>query len=231
MDAVNFIAPLEAIPNIDEKEEAYQAILSRLFNGSPNVLTVNDAILLINGAPLVLGDKSTQGLFNQALLDLLNYGCPHLGSPDVVERFSKQDGLVALRQSASTNTLMRVMLANWQAHGSKRGLNFLTFVLDVLFPNQWQIIKLFHYVDFASQYPFFLTDIDNETTFPTSRIRITLADTIDANTAVELAPNLLRLIPANIVPSIAREPIDAPIGFKVAVAAKAIHIADYSAFN
>lgn len=230
MDTINFIAPLEAIPNSTEKEAAYQAIFSALFNGLDNILTVNGAILLINGVPFSLSGQGSSGQFNQPLMDLINYGCPHIGSPSVVERFSKQEGLVVLRQSESTNTLMRVLLANWMAHGSKRGLHFLEFVLEMLFPQQWEIIHLYHYVEFAEQYPLFLTDTNDETTFPTSRIRITLADSVDGQRAAELKPSLLRLIPAHIVPSIARQPIDTPTDLRIAVTAKVIHVADYSEF-
>lgn len=232
MDTINFIAPLEAIPNSTDKEAAYQAIFSALFNGTSldNLLTVNGSILLINGQPLALGSINQEGVFKQVLMDLINYGCPHIGSPSVVERFSKQEGLVVLRQSESTNTLMRVLLANWMAHGSKRGLHFLEFVLEMLFPQQWEIIHLYHYVEFAEQYPLFLTDTNDETTFPTSRIRITLADQVDGQRAAELKPSLLRLIPAHIVPSIARQPIDTPSDLSIAVTAKVIHVADYSEF-
>lgn len=229
MDTINFIAPLEAIPNASDKEADHQAIFSALFNGLDNVLTVNGAILLINGVPFSLSGQGSGGLFNQPLMDLINYGCPHIGSPSVVERFSKQEGLVVLRQSESTNTLMRVLLANWMAHGSKRGLHFLEFVLEMLFPQQWEIIHLYHYVEFAEQYPLFLTETNDETTFPTSRIRITLAD-VDGQRAAELKPSLLRLIPAHIVPSIARQPIDTPSDLRIAVTAKVIHVADYSEF-
>jgi len=231
MDAINFIAPLDVIPNSTDKEAAYQAIFSALFNGLDNLLTVNGAVLLVNGQPLSLSGISQGGVLHQALMDLINYGCPHIGSPQVVERFSKQEGLVVLRQSESTNTLMRVLLANWMAHASKRGLNFLSFVLEMLFPQQWEIISLYHYVEFAEQYPLFLTDTHNETTFPTSRIRITLADSVDGQRAAELKPSLLRLVPAHIVPSIARQPISTPHDLHIAVTAKVIHVADYSEFN
>lgn len=40
--------------------------------------------------------------FEQSIQDLLDYGCPHIGSKTVVERFSKQNGLVVLRRNRAS---------------------------------------------------------------------------------------------------------------------------------
>lgn len=70
--------------------------------------------------------------FEQSIQDLLDYGCPHIGSKTVVERFSKQNGLVVLRRNNTSDTLMRIIYANWSSMGNKRGLAFLEFVLRML---------------------------------------------------------------------------------------------------
>ena len=44
--------------------------------------------------------------FEQQVQDMLDYGCPHLGSRTVIERFTKQDGLVVLRRPFTSDTLM-----------------------------------------------------------------------------------------------------------------------------
>ncbi|EPQ5013206.1 hypothetical protein LXD34_003870, partial [Acinetobacter baumannii] len=81
--------------------------------------------------------------FEQSIQDLLDYGCPHIGSKTVVERFSKQNGLVVLRRNNTSDTLMRIIYANWSSMGNKRGLAFLEFVLRMLWgKDHFQIIRL-----------------------------------------------------------------------------------------
>lgn len=210
MDTLNPIAPLQAIPNANDTEAAYQAILNVLFAG--------DSVLGIGGE------------LKAGVNDLIDYGCPVIGSKAVIERFSKQDGLVAMRQSSTSDALMRVLFTTWQAHGSKRGLNFLEFALQVLFPDQWTITRLFHSVQYAQYYPAFLSEVDDSTTFPTSRIRVELDAAVDIATASELAPSLLRLVPAHIVPSISSPAMETEQSVVIATTGYPVQVADYSQF-
>lgn len=230
MDSLDFTKPLSVIPNFDESEEAFQSAFNKLFTSGGNVLTVNGSILLINGAALAL--SYTPSDIQKSLDDLIDYGCPHLGSPEVIERFSKQDGLAALRRPDTGDTLMRIIYASWSSLPSRRGLGFLEFVMDMLWPNLWTINKLFHSVEYAAGYPRFLSYTDDETTFPTSRIRITFDESLPIGEMSELAPVLRRLVPANVVPSIAiidDTEFTLPIGDS-AVAMASYRVIDYSPF-
>ena len=134
--------------------------------------------------------------------DLLDYGAPHLGSRTVIERFSKQDGLAVFRRPVTADVLMRIIYANWSSLASERGLGFLQFVLQTLWPDQWQITRLWHSKSYANQYPRFLFDTTAANRFLTSRIRIVLDPSVPSGELSELAPILRRLVPANIVPQV-----------------------------
>lgn len=140
--------------------------------------------------------------FQSQMQDLVDYGTPHLGSRTVVERFTKQDGLAVLRRPVTADVLMRIIYANWSSLASERGLGFLQFVLQMLWPDQWQVIRLWHSKLYVSQYPRFLFESSTASRFLTSRIRIYLDDTVPSGELSELAPILRRLVPANIVPQV-----------------------------
>lgn len=143
----------------------------------------------------------------QSLQDLVDYGAPHLGSRTVVERFTKQDGLAVLRRPAMADILMRIIYANWSSIASERGLAFLEFVLKMLWPNQWQIVRLWHSIPYYEHYPRFLVEQELDNHFLTSRIRIKLDNQVDRSELSELSPILRRLVPAHIVPQVV---IDVP---------------------
>ena len=69
---------------------------------------------------------------------IFNYSVPCQGRQSVVECFTKLNGLVVFRRDDDglSDTLMRIIYANWQALASERGLGFLQFVLDMLYPKQ-----------------------------------------------------------------------------------------------
>lgn len=145
-------------------------------------------------------------MLGNGLNDLMNYGAPFLGSSTVVERFSKQDGLVVLRRPDTSAKIMRIIYANWSSLASNQGLAFLEFVLQMLWPDQWQIYRLYHPKTTQAQlnlYPALLVTAENSQTFLTSRIRVMMDTNIDVAELAQLAPVLKRLVPANIVPSIA----------------------------
>jgi hypothetical protein len=229
VDSLNFTTPLAVTPNFDLREEAFQNAFNKIFTSGVNVLTVNGSVLLINGSALALSSSPSE--IQKSIDDLINYGSPHLGSPAVVERFSKQDSLAALRRPETGDTLMRIIYASWSSLPSRRGLGFLEFVLNMLWPNLWTINRLFHSVRYIDNYPRFVTYVDDETTFPTSRIRVSFSRSLPTAEISELAPVLRRLVPANVVPSIAIEDTEftLPIG-KSAVAMTAYRVIDYSPF-
>lgn len=168
--------------------------------------------------------------------DLRDYGAPVLGSRNVLERMSKHDGLAVLVRSASetdtelTTAIMRAIYASWVGLGSERGLGFLEFVLQMIWPDAWTLRRLWHTIE--GQYPRFLTHdpYNQDDFFLTSRIQILLDDSIARTELSELAPILRRLVPANIVPSVV---IDVPvedIGIGIAVVMTGYQVADLSPF-
>ncbi|MBE2171043.1 hypothetical protein IIQ44_03880 [Acinetobacter oleivorans] len=166
--------------------------------------------------------------FEQSLQDLLDYGCPHIGSKTVIERFSKQNGLVVLRRNNTSDTLMRIIYSNWSSMGNKRGIAFLEFILRMLWgKDHFQIIRLWHSLEKLKEYPIYLSDVEKPNYFLTSRIRIVLDKTVDANEVVELSPILRRLVPANIVVKVHSMAFDRDLGassFAAAIVAKPFEI-------
>ncbi len=141
-------------------------------------------------------------IFGEQMSDLHYYGMPHLGSPKVVERFTKQDGLVVLRRPTSSDLIMRIIYANWKSLASKRGLGFLEFVLQMLIGDQWEIHRLYHSIERADVYPKLAMPYQTANSFLTSRIMIDLDQDVDIEEILEFAPILFRLVPANIVPTL-----------------------------
>lgn len=179
MDILNFALPIERQFAHSGREEALASAVSQVINEQ----------------------------LGQSLQDLVDYGAPHLGSRTVIERFTKQDGLAVLRRPAMADILMRIIYANWSSIASERGLAFLEFVLKMLWPNQWQIVRLWHSIPYYEHYPRFLVEQELDNHFLTSRIRIKLDNQVDRSELSELSPILRRLVPAHIVPQVV---IDVP---------------------
>nr|WP_315043968.1 hypothetical protein [uncultured Moraxella sp.] len=162
--------------------------------------------------------------------DIYHYATPFLGGKTVVERFSKLNGLAVLRRDDGgfSDKVMAIILANWQSLASERGLAFLQFVLDMLYPNQNEIVRLWHDKSRAKSYPNYLYESASSKRFLTSRIRIKLNADIDLSELSELAPTLRRLVPAHIVPEVA---VYVDIDNKkigMALGADKFHVADFS---
>ncbi len=164
------------------------------------------------------------------LNDIFAYGVAWNGSRTVVERFSKLHGLVVLRRDDGglSDKLMKIILSNWIALASERGLGFLQFVLDMLYPQQNEIIRLWHSKALANNYPDYISEHENNDRFLTSRIRIKFDTQVDVKELSELVPTLARLVPAHIVPEIA-------VGFDteiqqigVATVLERFHVADFT---
>lgn len=166
------------------------------------------------------------------LNDIYSYGVPWLGSPTVVERFTKLNGLAVLRRNDGglSDKLMSVIYANWESMASERGLAFLQFMLDMLYPNQNEIVRLWHSIAQASSYPLYLSESQGANSFLTSRIRIKIDSNIDITELSELAPTLSRLVPWQIVPEVAVSIDTEDMGVKVALAGEIFQVANFSPY-
>jgi len=139
------------------------------------------------------------------LNDIYNYGAAWQGGRTVVERFTKLNGLAVLRRDDDglSDKLMSVIYANWEAMASERGLAFLQFVLDMLYPSQSQVKQLWHSKALASSYPNHVREKGGDGLFLTSRVRIKIDSSVDIAELSELAPTMTRLVPWHIVPEVA----------------------------
>lgn len=174
-------------------------------------------------------------VFADQVSDIHHYGMPHLGSPKVVERFTKQDGLVVLRRPTSSDLIMRIIYTDWKSLASRRGLAFLEFVLQMLLGNQWKIYRLYHSSSRVEKYPELVTLMRTADSFLTSRIMIDLSQDVDFSEILELSPVLFRLVPANIVPSLSSSVeftdlsnLSAAMGFIPYMSAHLQDMSDYS---
>lgn len=190
MDNINFTRPIDEQPN---NHAGLETAMARAFK------------------------KVFAEVFQDQLQNILDYGAPHIGSPEVIERFSKQDGLVVLRRPVSSDKLMRVIYANWSSIASERGLGFLEFVMRMLWTDQWQIKRMWHPVSSYQSYPQYIIDEQRPNHFLTSRIRITIDETVDLSEIVELSPILRRLVPANIVVKVNAKELDVNGDFPIGV--------------
>ena len=176
-----------------------------------------------------------ENLANQ-MQDLVDYGSPHIGSATVVERFTKQDGLSALRRGDPTGKLLRIIYANWSSLASERGLGFLEFVLKMMWGDDTQVVRLWHSVTHITSYPDMVVEQQQVGYFLTSRIKISLGQSISVNEVLELAPILKRLVPAHILPNLYSDAVNADLvlgnengdGLGVAIGFKPYLIADLS---
>lgn len=201
LTAAEFLAPLMHSHKANELEQAMTGVLTR-----------------------VLQEQQID-----ALNDIYNYGVPWSGSRLVVERFTKLNGLAVLRREDSlSDTLMAIIYANWSALASARGLGFLQFVLDMLYPGQNEIVRLWHSKTGAANYPVYLSESAGANRFLTSRIRIKLDANINLAELSELAPTLSRLVPWQIVPEVAVAVNTDEMGVQVALAGELWAVADFS---
>ncbi len=190
MDNINFTRPIDEQPN---NHAGLETAMARAFK------------------------KVFAEVFQDQLQNILDYGAPHIGSPEVIERFSKQDGLVVLRRPVSSDKLMRVIYANWSSIASERGLGFLEFIMRMLWTDQWQIKRMWHPVSSYQSYPQYIIDEERPNHFLTSRIRITIDETVDLSEIIELSPILRRLVPANIVVKVNAKELDVNGDFPIGV--------------
>lgn len=173
-----------------------------------------------------------QDLQIEQLNDIYSYAAPWQGSRTVVERFTKLNGLAVLRRDDGglSDKLMSVIYSNWTAIASERGVSFLQFVLDMLYPNQSKIIPLWHSKALASGYPRYVAEAKGQNRFLTSRVRIKMDADVDIAELSELAPTITRLVPWQVVPEVAVAIDTKPLGFQVAVAGELYEVANFSPY-
>lgn len=113
----------------------------------------------------------------------------------------------------------------------KRGLRFLQFVLDMLYPKQNEIVRLWSSKSLAHKYLSYLTDTARTDRFLTSCIRIKFDAVVNICELSELVPTLSRLVPWQVVPEIAVNlPSTQNMDVKVAVAGEVIAVVGFSPF-
>ena len=137
-----------------------------------------------------------------------HYGYPHLlDSEDfeTVQRFVKLDGLNLLNREIDNQPYMREVFRAWRGQHSRRGLGFLEFYLQMLWPNACQITQYWHSIPNAGNYPMNLSAGEGANTFLSSRVAVAIdPDGITDQTEVlKMVPTLKRIVPARIVLSIA----------------------------
>lgn len=73
------------------------------------------------------------------------YGMPHLGSFELIERIVSGDGLRLYRREDVE--AMRYLFKAWRARNPRRGMVFLKTYLQLLWPNEWTCVQLWHRKD------------------------------------------------------------------------------------
>ncbi len=97
------------------------------------------------------------------------YGMPHRGEFQTIERFVKEDGL-ALQRQPDAEPFMRELFRGWRARNPRRGLHFLRFYLQLLWPGKWTLVQLWH--DPAAPYPSGSSEVEGPGMYLTSRVRL-----------------------------------------------------------
>lgn len=137
-----------------------------------------------------------------------HYGYPHLlDEPDfeTVQRFIKLEGLSLLNRETDNQPYMREVFRAWRGQHPRRGLGFLAFYLQMLWPNAWQITQYWHSVSTVGSYPSNIVTHEAEGSFLTSRVAVTLDPDQITNPSelVKMIPALKRVVPARIVLNVA----------------------------
>lgn len=137
-----------------------------------------------------------------------HYGYPHLLDEDdfeTVQRFVKLDGLSLLNREINNQPYMLEVFRAWRGQHQRRGLGFLEFYLQMLWPNAWTITQWFHSVPNASNYPLNLSVNDGGDKFLTSRVSVSIDpdQLTDQSEVLKMVPTLKRVVPARMVLNVA----------------------------
>lgn len=131
--------------------------------------------------------------------DLLTYGSPHLGSLDVMKQFTTYEGLSSLRSDVY-NYRLSYLLKAWRAKNPKRGFHFLHTFLQMLYPNNFNVLQMWQQTD--QPYPLVLRDeyAMKQSGHPhwlTSRVVVEVSDwTETGDNLVKYQPELQAIIGA-----------------------------------
>lgn len=132
-----------------------------------------------------------------------HYGYPHLldeSDFETVQRFIKLEGLSLLNREIDNQPYMREVFRAWRGQHSRRGLGFLEFYLQMLWPDAWTIVQHKHSIAQKENYPF-NTVIESGGDFLTSRVSVFLDPNLipDFGELAKITPALKRVVPARIV--------------------------------
>lgn len=133
-----------------------------------------------------------------------HYGYPHLldeSDFETAQRFIKLEGLSLLNREIDNQPYMREVFRAWRGQHSRRGLGFLEFYLQMLWPNAWQITQYWHSVSTVGNYPYNIVPDELGGSFLTSRVGVTLDPELVTNFSelAKMTPALKRVVPARIV--------------------------------
>ena len=158
-----------------------------------------------------------ENMIRQQVARINTYGMPHRGDLQTVERFVKADGL-ALQRLTNTEPYLRELYRGWRVRNPKRGLHFLRFYLQLLFPNAWTLVQLWQ--DPTRAYPGGASEVEVPGYVLTSRVRLylTLAGDIDGSELSRLTGVFRSVLPARMVLESAFLGVGAA-GFSVALVA------------
>lgn len=128
--------------------------------------------------------------------ELNDYGMPHLGTIDLIERHVKRDGLALIRTDEPS---MKYLYRAWKARNPKRGMHFLRTYLQLLWPDGWIVEQLWQ--DKTKAYPLGLvarslvtSESPHTTHYLTSRIRVSIDAEEESGVNIPIVQPALRAI-------------------------------------
>jgi hypothetical protein len=130
-------------------------------------------------------------LLRQKFFQINLYGMPHLGNFTTVERHVKQEGL-AMPRNINTEAYMRELFRAWRARNPRRGLAFLRYYLQLLWPDGSQVQQMWQ--DKAEPYPTALSPTDGGNHYLTSRLHVGIETTDADGTQIAVASAAMHTI-------------------------------------
>lgn len=126
------------------------------------------------------------------------YGMAHVGDFEGVERFTKQDGVAAYRVAGKEEHI-RELYRGWKSRNPRRGLHFLKFYLQAIFPNQWTCDQLWQ--NPAMPYTTDMSKTERTGYFLTSRVSVSIASqgVVDSQVFSLIAPSIRSVLPARLM--------------------------------
>lgn len=141
-------------------------------------------------------------VFNELLREKFErvnlYGISHRADDVTVERFSKQDGIAIYR--ANAEAFLRELYRGWKGSNPRRGLGFLKFYLQLIFPNQWECHQMWQLT--LGTYPYALSETEVPgASYLTSRVSVSIDSPSVSETILlqKITPALRSVIAAKFV--------------------------------